>query len=92
MKKRIICLTLTLCLMFSVLPLTAFASDTSVANSESSEIISEMEDLSETEKTSTIQWEYETYGSGIVLTKYLGKSVDIYIIQRVRYLTGKILK
>ena len=79
MKKRIISLILALCLMFSVLPLTAFADGDSPKKNELNELSAPTGSSSENPKANTIQWEYETYGGGIALTKYLGTSVDIYI-------------
>ena len=73
MKKKILSLILCVLMVLSVFPFSVFAnennSDVTVENSSSQET-----------KVENALWEYEPYGDGIALTKYLGTQVaDVYV-------------
>ena len=73
MKKRILSLILCVLMVLSVFPFSVLAnennSDATVENSSSQET-----------KVENALWEYEPYGDGIALTKYLGtQEADIYV-------------
>ena len=84
MKKRIISFLVLLSLLISLVPTQLMAStvvDTSTNDVETTTTETETEQTTEEEAESTTHpdWEYEIYGDGVALTKYLGTSTDIYV-------------
>ncbi|MBO5356672.1 MAG: leucine-rich repeat protein [Clostridia bacterium] len=84
MKKRIISFLVLLSLLISLVPTQLMAStvvDTSTNDVETTTTETETEQTTEEEAESTTHpdWEYEVYGDGVALTKYLGNQIDIYV-------------
>ena len=69
MKKRIISLIVTLCLLFSFVPMAIFAEDIGETNLASNESVTPIAG----------DWSYEACDGGVTLTEYNGNSGDVYV-------------
>ena len=81
MKQRIVSVLILLCMLVSFLPVAAFASEP--AESQPS-IVTDMGDSgASAHSASAALWEYESYGAGVALTKYLGAEVDVLVPSKI---------
>ena len=82
MWKRIVSMLLIICMMTSVVPQMSFAEETTVPT----ETIEDQVAL----QSKDSEWEYEIYGEGVVLTKYLGTDNDVYVPESIETKEGDI--
>ena len=62
-----------LCMLFSLTPATAFASESSTP----------VETPTTVSETKPLLWDYEPYGAGVALTRYLGNEVDVVVPSKI---------
>ena len=80
MAKRLFSFILSLLMVLSIVPLSVLAEETESTVTENIGTQSEETTATEEESSSEdILWEYESYGDGIALTKYLGTQADVYV-------------
>lgn len=84
MKRRVFAIFLSLLMAVSVFPFGAFAteSESGSLNNVSTNAENGAQSAT-TEKSEEVLWEYEIYGDGVTLTKYLGSQTDVYVPSKI---------
>ena len=77
MKKRVISFLILFSMLISMIPSNVFANNIETDGTEAN--TNNVENNEVKEQAVQLDWEYEAYGDGIALTKYLGLSTDIYV-------------
>ena len=77
MKKRILAIVLCVMMVLSVVPLGRFKNEKTFEMGDKSTIQNE-DSITNINKDYSL-WEFEPYGEGVALTKYLGTQTDIYV-------------
>lgn len=70
--KKILAMILTLCTVIGMLPVGIIAAEETDTATETA-----------SEEATALKWEYEPYGEGVALTKYLGDSTDVFVPAKI---------